>query len=422
MPTSPQATLLVENIGQLVTMRGPVPRIGPAMRELDIVKNAAVAVAGDSIIAVGSTDEVRRTLSLSEKCIVIDAPGVVVTPGLVDPHTHPVFSATREDEFELRLQGKSYMEIANAGGGIRRSVRDLRTTPTDVLKQKTLRRLDRFLSHGVTTIEAKSGYGLSTESELRQLKIIRELGTQHSLEMVPTFLGAHDFPDEFRSDREGYVRLIIEEMIPAVAADMLAEFSDIFCEEGVFSVDQSRRIQQAAASHGLKLKFHADELTCSHGAELAASMHAVSADHLVYSSDTGIRALARSGTAAVLLPGTTFSLGGTQYARARTMIDEGVVVALSTDCNPGSSNSESMPMIISLAAMVLRMTAAETLTAATVNAAYAANRAGRIGVLAEGRQADLVIWDMADYRELPYHYGVNLARTVVKKGRVVIGG
>jgi imidazolonepropionase len=421
MSINPQVTLLVEHIGQLVTMRGKVPRVGPSMRELDIINDGAVAVSGETIIAVGPTEQIRRSVSLAGNCTVLEAPGAVVTPGLVDPHTHPVFSATREDEFEMRLQGKTYMEIADAGGGIRRSVRDLRTTPGETLKQKTLRRLDRFLSYGVTTIEAKSGYGLSTESELRQLQIIRDLSATHPLEMVPTFLGAHDFPDEFRSNPEGYVQLIIDEMIPAVAMDQLAEFSDIFCEKGVFSIDQSRRIQQAAASHGLKLKFHADELTCTGGAELAASMHAVSADHLVYASDDGIRALANSGTAAVLLPGTTFSLGGTQYARARTMIDAGVVVAISTDCNPGSSNSESMPMIISLAAVVLRMTAAEALTAATVNAAHAVSRSDRIGILDKTYQADFVIWDMADYRELPYHYGVNLANTVIKKGRVVVG-
>jgi imidazolonepropionase len=421
MPTHPSITLLVEHIGQLVTMQGKVPRLRNAMRELGIINDGAMAVSGDKIVAVGPTQEIRHSFPIDKACVVVDAGGAVVTPGLVDPHTHPVFSATREDEFEMRLQGKTYMEIAEAGGGIRRSVRDLRTTPIETLKQKTVHRLDRFLSHGVTTIEAKSGYGLSTESELRQLEIIRDVSAQHPLEMVPSFLGAHDFPDEYRSNPEGYVSLIVDEMIPAVAKGRHAEFSDIFCEKGVFSVDQSRAIQTAAASHGLKLKFHADELTCSGGAELAAEMHAVSADHLVYASDNGIRALAQAGTAAVLLPGTTFSLGGSQYARARTMIDEGVVVAISTDCNPGSSNSESMPMIISLAAVALRMTAAEALTAATVNAAYAVSRSDRLGMLQPNYQADLVIWDMADYRELPYHYGVNLARTVVKKGRVVVG-
>ena len=402
-------------------MQGPVPCVGAAMREIGLVKHGAVAISGHSIIAAGPQDEIHGRISRSADCHVIDAHGAVVTPGLIDAHTHPVFSSTREDEFEMRLQGKSYMEIAEAGGGIRRSVRDLRTTPTDLLEQKTLKRLDRFLSNGTTTIEAKSGYGLSTESELRQLQIIRDLSHQHKIEMVPTFLGAHDFPDEYRAAPGRYVQLIIDDMLPAVTKERLAIFSDIFCERGVFSNEQSQRIQEAAASYGLKLKFHADEMTDTGGAALAASMGAVSADHLVYASDDGIRAMAHAGTAAVLLPGTTFSLGGSQYARARKMIDEGVPVALATDCNPGSNNSESLAMIIALAAVQLRMTAAEALTATTINAAYAIDRSDTLGILAPGRQADLVIWDMADYRELPYHYGVNLAVMVIKKGEVVFG-
>ena len=419
MVTAKKAGLLVKNIGQLVTMRGPTPRRGDAMREIDLLKNAAVAVQGDTIVAVGLSTQIERDFPPAEDGAVLDAGGRVVTPGLIDPHTHPIFSRTRENEFEMRIQGRSYMEIAQAGGGIRASVRDLRETSKDKLVESSRKTLDRMLAHGVTTVEAKSGYGLSTESELKQLEAIAELDATHPVDLTPTFLGAHEFPDEYRQRRQEYVELVINEMIPAVAERRLAEYSDVFCEDGVFDIEQSRRIQMAAKAAGMKLRFHADELTPYGGAELAAEMTAASADHLVYISDHGISALARSGTVAVLLPGTTFSLGSGRYAPARKMIEAGVVVALATDCNPGSSYTESLPFVVSLAAVQLKMTAAEALAAVTVNAAYSLDRADRIGQLAEGYQADLVIWDMKDYRELPYHYAVNLAAAVVKKGAVV---
>ncbi len=415
---TPSATLIISNIGQLLTMDGPFPRVGPAMRELGMIRNAAIAIADDTIIWVGERSKMK--VPLAPDCIEVDAEGRVVTPGLIDPHTHPVFSTTREDEFEMRLQGKTYMEIAAAGGGIRRSVRDLRTTPQDVLFAKAMRRLDRFIEHGVTTIEAKSGYGLSTESELKQLEVIRDLHREHVVDLVPTFLGAHEFPDEYREDREAYVALLINEMLPAVAQSGLAIFSDIFCEKGVFDLDQTYRIQDAARGFGLKLKFHADELVSFGGAELAATMGAVSADHLVYISDAGIKAMAESKTVAVMLPGTSYSLGHGHYAPARKMIDGGVVVAVSTDCNPGSNYSESLPMIMSFAATHLRMTAAEIFSTVTVNAACAIDMGGEIGMLKPNLPADIVIWDMNDYRELPYHYGVNLVSSVIKRGQVVL--
>ncbi len=421
MSINKNATLLIKNIGQLLTLAGPSPRIGSAMNELGLIKNGGVAAAGEEILAVGSSDEVEGKVNLAEGCIVIDAKGGVVTPGLIDPHTHPVFSMTRENEFEMRNQGKSYMEIADSGGGIRASVRDLRKTDIQTLQDKTKDRLDRLLSYGITTIEAKSGYGLSTESEIKQLEVIRNLDLIHPIDLIPTFLGAHEVPDEYRDKRSEYIDLIINEMIPKVVSEKLAEFSDIFCDKGVFEIEESRKIQQVAKDAGLKLKFHADELVDGFGAaELAASMSARSADHVVYASDAGIKAMAKSKTAAVLLPGTTFSLGSNRYARARKMIEEGVIVALSTDCNPGSSYTESLPFIISIASLQLKMTAAEAISAVTVNAAYAIDRQGKIGQLEEGLQADLVIWDMEDYRELPYHYAVNLVRTVVKKGKEIL--
>ncbi len=421
MPLQKKATLLIANIGQLITMDGPVPRIGDAMNDLGLIKNGGVAVAGEEILAVGESNVVEGKVDLAEGCIAIDAAGAVVTPGFIDPHTHPVFSRTREDEFEMRIMGKSYMDIANAGGGIRSSVRDLRETSKAELTKKTITRLDTMLSYGTTTIEAKSGYGLSTEAEIKSLEIINNLNETHPIDLIPTFLGAHEVPDEYRDKREKYIDLLIKEMIPKVVENKLAEFCDIFCEEGVFNIDESRKIMEAAKKQGLKLKFHADELGPSGGSELAAELGAVSADHLVHISDKGIKAMAEAGTVAVLLPGTCFSLGHSDYAPARKMIEAGIVVALSTDCNPGSSYTESLPMIISLAGLNYKLTAAESISAVTVNAACAVDRGGKIGMLQTGMVADIVLWKINDYRELPYHYGVNSVQKVIKRGKIVVG-
>ncbi len=419
MARAKKATLLIKNIGQLITMDGPVPRLGDTMKDLGLITNGAVAAGGGEILAVGESREIEGRVDLAEGCRVIDAVKNVVTPGLIDSHTHPVFSKTRENEFEMRIQGKSYMEIAASGGGIRASVRDLRNSSTSQLMKITAERLTNILSYGTTTIEAKSGYGLSTESEIKSLEIIRDLNDIHPLDMVSTFLGAHEVPDEYRDKREDYVRLLIDEMIPKVVDGKLAEFCDIFCEEGVFDIEESRKIMSVAKKHGLKLKFHADELASSGGGELAAEMGAVSADHLVYISDKGIDAMAKKGVAAVLLPGTCFSLKSRDYAPARKMIDSGVVVALSTDCNPGSSFTESLQIIVTLAALNYGMTAAESISAITVNAACAIDRGGKIGRLLPGFPADIVLWNMKDFREMPYHYGVNLVDKVIKQGKIV---
>jgi imidazolonepropionase len=420
MPAQKKASLLVKNIGQLITMSGPAPRTGAAMREIGLIENGGLAAARDEILAVGKSEDIEGKIPLAEGCTVVDAGGAVVTPGLIDPHTHPVFARTREREFEMRAQGKSYMEIAQSGGGIRSSVRDLREASLQQLKDRTKKCLDTMLEYGITTIEAKSGYGLSTESELKSLQVIKELNEVHPIDLIPTFLGAHEVPDEYRDRREEYIDLVINEMIPLVVKENLAEYCDIFCEEGVYTIEESRKIMQAAQDAGLKLRFHADELASTGGAELAARMNAATADHIVYASEAGIKAMAKSGTVAVLLPGTTFSLGGKTYAPARRMIEAGVPVALSTDCNPGSSFTESLGIIITLAVLNLKMTTAESLSAVTVNAACSLDRGETIGRLEPGLQSDLVVWDMADYRELPYHYGVNLVRTVVKRGKVVV--
>ncbi|MFH1690435.1 MAG: imidazolonepropionase [Candidatus Eisenbacteria bacterium] len=413
--------LIVRNIGQLITLAGPEgPRRGAAMRELALVEGGAVAAGGGRVLAAGAESDVLASVETGPGTIVIDADGGVVTPGLVDPHTHAVFAATREDEFAMRVEGVSYEEIAEAGGGIRSSVRALRAADSDSLRENGRNTLDRMLEHGTTTVEVKSGYGLSLQSELKMLRVISELADTHVVDIVPTFLGAHEFPDEWRDDRDGYVDHLIDDMIPAVAAEKLARFCDVFCEEGVFTVEQSRRVLSAARAYGMEPKLHADELHPAGGGELASELKAASADHLVCVSDDGIAALAGAGVVAVLLPGTTLSLGHTGFAPARKMIDAGVPVALATDCNPGSSMTESMQIILALASMMLRMTPAEALVAATVNAAAALRAGDVVGSLTPGRQCDLVIWEVDDHRAIPYHYGVNLVASVVKRGEVVV--
>ncbi|MCP4567602.1 MAG: imidazolonepropionase [FCB group bacterium] len=421
MAKNKKITLLIKNIGQLVTMQGQVPRRGKDLADIGLIENGAVAVSGDEIVAVGNSDEIAGKVDLAENHTVISAENQVVTPGLIDPHTHPVFAQTREMEFEMRLAGKGYMEIAEAGGGIRSSVRSLREAEPDELYARARKTVNTLMAYGVTSIEAKSGYGLSTEAEIKSLEVIARLNENEAMDLYPTFLGAHEVPDEYRDRHEEYVDLVINEMIPAVAERKLALFCDVFCEDGVFTVDESRRILQAAEKHGMRSKIHADELKSTGGAELAAELGALSADHLVYISPKGIDLLAKANTVAVLLPGTSFALGLNEAAPAREMIDKGVIVSLSTDCNPGSSMTESLPMIISLAALKLKMTAAESLAAVTVNAACAIGRGDTLGRLESGLTADITIWDMKDYRELPYHYGVNMVKMVVKNGKVVVG-
>jgi len=404
MPRSP-ADLLVLNAGALVTMAGPArPRRGAELSRLGIVQGGAVAIRKGRILAVGPTPELRKAYAAKK---TLDAKGALVTPGLVDPHTHLVFMGSREAEFEMRAAGKTYLEIARAGGGIHATVEKVRAASKEDLVRAAKPRLQAMHDHGTTTVEAKSGYGLTLEDEVKSLEAIRDLGC------VPTFLGAHEVPrGRARAD---YVREVAEEMIPRVRG--LARHCDVFCEVGVFSVDDSRRILGAAKAAGMTLKVHAEEFHASGGAELAAELGALSADHLMAVTDRGIRALKRSGTVAVLLPGTSCFLGGDRYAPARRMIEEGVAVALGTDFNPGTCPAFSLPFIMSLAVSRLKMSSAEALVASTINAAYACGEGAEAGSLEPGKRADLVVWRAKDPRELPYWIGANLAGTVIRAGQ-----
>ncbi len=395
------------------------PLAGSELGKLEVIENGAVAITGESIVAVGKAAEIESSIELTNPDAVIDVGGMVVTPGLIDPHTHPVFAATREDEFEMRNQGKFYMEIAEAGGGIRNSVRKLREASHEDLYNNAIRYLDYMLECGTTTIEAKSGYGLSTDSEIKQLEVIGDLDQNHLIDIIPTFLGAHEIPDEFRDNRDGYIKLLIDEMIPEIAGNELAVFCDIFCEKNVFEIEDSEKIMTAAKEHGFALKFHADEIVGIGGAELAAKLGAVSADHLDVISDAGISAMAEAGTIGVLLPGTIHFLDMKTIPPVRKMIEAGVPLALATDFNPGSSATVSLQMIMNLAAVRLKMTAAEIINSVTINSAHALLIADRIGSIEVGKQADMVVWDIDNYKQLPYFYGFNLVDMVIKRGRAM---
>jgi imidazolonepropionase len=409
---------LFVNAAQVVTCAGPRrARRGKEMQDAQVLTNAAVAVDGETIAAVGSVDELNKEFPKAER---IDCGGGVLSPGLVDSHTQAIFGRARYEEQELRAGGVGYMEIARRGGGIHSSVADLRKRSEDELFDLALPRIQKLASFGSTTIEIKSGYGLSLDDEIKSLRVIARLAATLPVRLVPTWLGAHEIPLEFResgSGRREYVKLLVEEILPVVAKEKLASFADVFCEPGVFTLEETRTILDASRSAGLGIKLHADELEPHGGAELAVELRATSADHLAAISDHGIRALAASSTVATLLPGTMLFLGKQGHAPARALIDSGAAVALATDFNPGTSPTFNFPLILTLGVSQLRMSVAEAFLAATVNGAAALGLAENVGQVAPGCSADLALWDASDIREIPYWYGDRRCRGTWVKGK-----
>lgn len=406
--------LAVVNCGQLVTLAGPArPRVRQELRELAIVEQ------GTMLIREGVIEQVGTKIEIPAGCDVLDAKNRVVLPGFVDAHTHPVFAGTRLDEFEQRALGASYEEIAAAGGGIRSTVRKTRAASEDELFGAATRRTAWFLRGGTTTLEAKSGYGLSLDDELKMLRVIRRLNSAGPLRYVPTFLGAHEVPDEYRGRAPEYVGHVIDRMLPQIAKENLADFCDVFCEPGIFDIAASRKILSAARDLALSIRLHADQLTCSGAAQLAAELGAATADHLEHVDDAGILALAAAGVQPVLLPASVYCLGRHKFPPARKMIDAGLAIVLATDFNPGSSPTASIPFVLSLASTQMRMTPAEAIAATTINAAYSLGRGDQIGSIEIGKRADFVIHDRSDYREIAYFVGVESAQTVYIGGQCV---
>ena len=410
--------LIIKNASELVTCSGFAAKRGTEMSDLGIIPDGALVVESGIIQKIGKTEEVKHDLDVTGYEI-IDASGKTVLPGFIDSHTHFVFGGYRADEFSWRLKGMSYMEIMAQGGGIVSSVEATRKATKGELEALGKKRLDSMLSFGVTTVEGKSGYGLDYTTEIRQLMVMGELDATHHVDIVRTFLGAHAVPREFGGNEEGLVEYLIQEVLPDVAKGKLAEFCDVFCEKGVFSIDQSRRLLENARSLGLQLKVHADEITPLGGTELAVELGAISADHLLHASDRGIREMADAGVVATLLPITAFSLKE-PYARARFMIDNGCAVALASDFNPGSCYSESIPLIFALATIYMGMSPEEAVSALTINGAAAIGREKKVGSLDVGKSGDIIILEFPSYRYIPYHIGVNCVETVIKKGQVVV--
>jgi imidazolonepropionase len=413
--------MLIHSASQVLTLTGG-PQRGTELGQLNIIPNGAVLVRGDAISAVGGSDELRETYPDEE---MLDARGHVVMPGLVDPHTHVIWAGDRAAEFEMRLQGKTYMEIMAAGGGIVSTVRATRQASLEDLIAQAQTRLNAMFNYGTTTAEAKSGYGLETTSELNQLEAILRLNDEGPMELGPTFLGAHAIPEEYANDPEGYTALVIDEMLPAVrqwwlshASALPLPFVDVFCETGAFDLDQSRRILTAAQTLGFPLKIHADEFDNLGGAAMAAELDAVSADHLVKTSREDIQALASSETVAVALPCTPFGLADPHYTPAQDILRAGGLLAIASDINPGTAWCENMQFVIALACRYLHLTPAQAIAAATINAAAAIGRSGLIGSIAVGKQADLLLLSVSDYRHLGYRFGGNLVDVVIKKGQV----
>ena len=405
--------VLVSNIGMLATPKGNAARCGEEQGKIEILKNAWVLIEDGVIAAVGTGKPED-----AEGAEVIDAGGKLVTPGLVDAHTHLIFGGWRQNELGLKLHGATYLEIQNAGGGIQSTTNATRSASKEELRAKAEKALDEMMGFGTTTVEAKSGYGLATAHEPKALQVIRELDDRHPMDLVATFMGAHLVPAEYKNDREAYVRLVCEEMMPAVREQGIAKFCDVFCEADTFTVEESRRILEAGLKYGLRPKIHADEIEAIGGSRLAGEIGAISAEHLIVCPPEGIDALAKGGVIACLLPATSFNLGAV-FAPARDMVKAGVPVAMATDFNPGSCPCLNMQFVINLGCLKYKLTPEEVLTAVTLNGAAAIGMADRVGSVETGKQGDLVIWDAPDLDYICYRVGSNLAGTVIKKGAVV---
>lgn len=411
------ADTIITNIGCLISLVGSdKPRTGSEMEAIRPLHDAAIAIKDGLILALGSSADICARFSSDE---VLDAKGKVVLPGFVDCHTHPIFVHTREDEFAMRIAGKSYVEIAQAGGGIRSTIASTRDASEELLFELASRRIKKMIRQGTTTLEAKSGYGLDTKSELKQLRVIKRLAEELPIDIVPTFMGAHEYPTEYKNNHEAYLKILCEEMIPAVAEQGIAEFCDIFTEAHVYNIDESRRVLQCARDHGLKLKMHADEIEPIGGAELASELGCVSADHLGATGDAGIATLHKAGVIPVLLPATLFSLRSKTYARALEMIAKGLPVAIATDYNPGSCNCDSMPFTMTIACLQMSISPAQALVASTINAAHAICRGDKLGSLEAGKQADFCVWDIPNLNFIPYHFGSSNLSKVYKKGKCI---
>ena len=409
-------SVAVLHASQLVTLAGPNrPRVGPEMSDLAIIRDGGMLIRDGKIEIIGSSAEIEKNAT---DCEIVNAAGRVVLPGFVDAHAHPVFAGNRLDDFERRAKGETYEQIAAAGGGIWSTVEKTRAANETNLFEQSKKHANWFLKCGTTTVEAKSGYGLTVEDELKILRVIRRLNKETSIEFVPTFLGAHAIPREWRQSE--YIDLVINEMLPRVASEKLAEFCDVFCERGYFDIAQSREILAAAKKHGLKLRIHADQLTNSGAAKLAAEFEATTADHLEKTDEQGIAALKAAEVQPVLLPGSVYALGSRDYPRAREMIDAGLAIVIATDFNPGSSPTVSMPMVLSLACTQMKMSPAEAITASTINAAYSLSRGDEIASLETGKLAAFSIFDCQDYRELAYWFGFSQAHSVYVRGERVL--
>ncbi|NHJ86550.1 MAG: imidazolonepropionase [Asgard group archaeon] len=415
------ADIIIIHANELVTLDSKfgAPRIGSSMSELAIINDGAIAIKDDKIAFVGTTEELHKSVNITSSTNIIDATNKLVTPGFVDPHVHLIFAGSREKELSMKLAGKTYLEILEAGGGILKTVRETRKASIEDLVSNGRKILDKMLEYGTTTVEAKSGYGLTVEDEIKSLKAANLLNANHPIDLVITFLGAHAIPPEFKDNTEGYVDLVVNEMIPKIAKDNLAEFCDVFCEKGIFTVDQTRRILLAAKEYGIKTIIHIDEIVDTNGAALAAELNAVQTGHLLQSNDTGLKQMAKEKVIATLLPGTPFCLMLKDYAPARKMIEYGVPIAIATDLNPNCW-TESMQIIIVLSCYNMKMSPAEALTAATLNAACAIQRENTIGSLEIGKKADIAIFEVPNHYFLSYQFGVNLISKVIKNGKVVI--